>query len=176
MTISRRIMLLLTIALIALIGVGAGGLWQLGEAQFRFNYVQQNTFPSIQKLQSVRNNFGQMRVEVLRYDMIPPAQKAASLQRQSLRKIRPSTGALHSYQTHDLMYGADDIRAMGPEKEAQASNTDHQMWNADESALQAYRTQRQAYLSRVQAGDTAGALEQLGPLGDAGTVLTKALY
>jgi len=64
MTISRRIMLMLTIAILALLGVGAGGMWQLNQSQFRFTYVENNTFPSIKTLQGVRDAFGQMRRQI----------------------------------------------------------------------------------------------------------------
>ena len=51
MTISRRLILTLSVALLALIFVGGLGLWRLNQAQQRFEYVQVNILPSIKELE-----------------------------------------------------------------------------------------------------------------------------
>jgi len=91
MTISKRIMLVLTIALMALTLLGSGSVWQLSQAQFRFNYVQSSTFPSIKTLIDVRDAFGQLRVQVLRHAMVNSSNKRVIAQQIATTEQRIDT-------------------------------------------------------------------------------------
>jgi CHASE3 domain sensor protein len=46
MSLSKRLILTLSVALLALIVVGGIGLWRLNQAQQRFEYVQANILPA----------------------------------------------------------------------------------------------------------------------------------
>src|ERR1700738_782992 len=61
MTLSRRLLLTITIALIALLFVGGLGLWRLNQAQQRFEYVQSNIIPSVKELTDSERNIGTIR-------------------------------------------------------------------------------------------------------------------
>jgi CHASE3 domain sensor protein len=54
MTLSRRLLLTLSVALLALFFVGGIGLWRLNQAQQRFEYVQANILPSIKELNDIK--------------------------------------------------------------------------------------------------------------------------
>jgi len=174
MTISKRIMLVLTIALMALTLLGSGSVWQLSQAQFRFNYVQSSTFPSIKTLIDVRDAFGQLRVQVLRHAMVNSSNKRVIAQQIATTEQRIDT-LLQQYQSNDLSYGAQDIQVLGADKEAQTAATDHSLFRSDQSHLQAYRALLQTFIARSQAGDSAGIEGLLPSLGQAGDQLTQAL-
>ncbi|WOD14741.1 Tar ligand binding domain-containing protein [Paraburkholderia kirstenboschensis] len=57
-TLSRRLLLTLSVALLALIFFGALGLWRLNQAQQRFEYVQVNVIPSIMELGDAKSELG----------------------------------------------------------------------------------------------------------------------
>jgi methyl-accepting chemotaxis protein len=174
MTISRRIMLMLSIALISLILVGLGGAWQLGQSQERYDYVQNSTFPSIKTLIATRDALAQMRILVLRHAMVPAARKAEveqaiTQQDQLLDKL------LHEYETVNSVYGDADIAVLGAAKEAELAQNDHQSLLADKTALDNYRALRRPYLERSRAGDMAGVESAMPALVQAGNSLTQAL-
>jgi CHASE3 domain sensor protein len=56
MTLSRRLLLTVSVALLALIFVGSIGLWRLNQAQQRFEYVQANIIPSIKELEDAKSD------------------------------------------------------------------------------------------------------------------------
>ena len=58
MTLSKRLILTLSVALLALIVVGSVGLWRLSQAQQRFEYVQANILPSIRELDDAKHDVG----------------------------------------------------------------------------------------------------------------------
>ena len=64
MTIKLKITLLLSIALLALLIVSGVGLWQLSAAQTRFEYISNNTFPSLKALQSAQTAMFSMRTSL----------------------------------------------------------------------------------------------------------------
>jgi CHASE3 domain sensor protein len=57
MTISRRLISTLAVALLALIFVGSIGLWRLNHAQHRFEYVQTNIIPGVEELENAKYDF-----------------------------------------------------------------------------------------------------------------------
>src|SRR6478736_842496 len=54
MTITKRLIMTLSVALAALVFVGSYGLWQLNHAQKRFDSVQAQIIPSIHGLNAIR--------------------------------------------------------------------------------------------------------------------------
>lgn len=50
LSVAHRITLMLAVALVSLVAVGLYALWELGAAQDRFEYVQDNTIPSVKVL------------------------------------------------------------------------------------------------------------------------------
>ena len=63
-SVAQRITLTLTVALLMLIGVGSYALWGLGAAQTRFEYVQENTVPSVKVLNEASLAVQRLRVAV----------------------------------------------------------------------------------------------------------------
>jgi hypothetical protein len=74
MIISRRQLLILAIAPVALTFVGSLGLWSLKQAQRHFEYFQVNLIPSVTELEKAKSaidnysllNVGQFRVQMTR--------------------------------------------------------------------------------------------------------------
>lgn len=62
MNVANRITLILAIALLALVGLGGYALWGLGAAQERFEYVFDNSIPSIRMLNDTRITAEQIRI------------------------------------------------------------------------------------------------------------------
>ncbi|MEA3117258.1 MAG: hypothetical protein QOI13_528, partial [Paraburkholderia sp.] len=61
MTITRRLIVTLTTALLALLFVGGIGLWRLNQAQQRFEYVQSSIIPNTKELTDAEGNIGSIR-------------------------------------------------------------------------------------------------------------------
>jgi methyl-accepting chemotaxis protein len=62
MTITRRLLLTLSITLFGLLLVGGYGLWQLNQAQSRLQYVEANTFPSLPAMTDAEYDLSRMRL------------------------------------------------------------------------------------------------------------------
>ncbi|PLZ02910.1 methyl-accepting chemotaxis protein [Burkholderia sp. WAC0059] len=145
MTISRRLILTLTIALLALLIVGSIGLWRLNQAEQRFEYVQSNVIPSTKILSDVRYEIGDIRRLIFREIMLvnEPTQRAVVD-----RSIEAADQ--HIQQLFDT-YGREDI----------SSDTDRNLLNEEEAAFAAYLPAQHAYVAKCQAGDADGAKSML---------------
>ncbi|MCY0857461.1 MCP four helix bundle domain-containing protein [Cupriavidus sp. D39] len=62
MNISQRLLLSLSLALLALLVVGLGGIWQLSQSEQRFEYFNSNTLGSVRTLGSLKDNVNAMRI------------------------------------------------------------------------------------------------------------------
>lgn len=61
MTMKKRLIFTLGVALLALILAGGFGLWRLSQAQQRFEFVQVNIIPSIKELDNATNDVSNLR-------------------------------------------------------------------------------------------------------------------
>jgi methyl-accepting chemotaxis protein len=173
MTISKRIMAQLALSFLALWLVGLGGLWQLGQSQFRFDYVQQNVVPSFKDMVALRNLVGVMRIELLRDALAGPSH-AAEYDQMLAATDKQFDDLMHQYET-DAVYGNDDIKALGADKEAETASTDHQLIAADRAALQDYRTVRKQYLDALRSSNAAAAEAAFAQVGQSGDAMLHAL-
>ncbi|MFM0283818.1 methyl-accepting chemotaxis protein [Paraburkholderia sediminicola] len=144
MTISKRLILTLTIALFALVFVGAMALWQLNQAQQRFAYVQENIIPSIAELISARADINKLRL--LEYRHLLTTDGAS---KQSVERDMATLDA--SFERHIATYERDDI----------SDNNDRRFLGADKVAVAAYRSARQRFLEHSRAGDATEAKDAL---------------
>ncbi len=71
MNITQRLLATLSLALLAMLAVGVGGLWQLRESQERFTYFNDNTLASVRALSDLRDTVSTMRVSLYRYALSP---------------------------------------------------------------------------------------------------------
>jgi hypothetical protein len=119
-TLSRRLLLTLSIALLALMFVGSLGLWRLYGAQQRFEYVQNNILPSVKELEDAQYDIGGYARLDYRYLLsTDDAGRAAAHQ-----AIDALNGVVDQ---HIATYARDDI----------SDDTDRQMLEADKTNLAA---------------------------------------
>jgi methyl-accepting chemotaxis protein len=144
MTITKRLLFTLFIALGALLLVGAYGIRELQLAQSRFDYVQTNTLPSLKVMADAQRALTSIRVSSLKLIVAPND----TLRKEAKDGIaRADTGfaaAMADYEAHDL---SNDI--------------DRQLLAADRSSMDAYRAVRDRSLQMFQAGDRDGSVKLL---------------
>jgi len=140
MTLSRRLLLTLSVALVALLFVGGIGLWRLNQAQQRFEYVQVNILPSIQELDGIKHDVGAFSRLDYRYLLsTDDAGRAA---------VGQDIDALNKdLDQHIATYQRDDI----------SDDTDRKMLEADKANLAAYRVALQDFQTKARGGDLEGA-------------------
>jgi methyl-accepting chemotaxis protein len=173
MSISQRIANILSISVLAMLLLGGVGAWQLSKAQFRFVYLQNSTFPSLQTLIETRDAFGELRVQLLHRAVNDG--NPALLDQQIDAARRAISHQLDVYQNTDAVYGDDDIKALGADTEAAIASADQQQIAVDRAALGTYDRLCDQYLQHLRAGDNAGAIAQLPKLGQAGEAFRDAL-
>lgn len=140
-TISQRIALMLTVALFSLVGIGGYALWGLGNAQDRFEFVQEDVVQSNKVLNeailAVERNRIATRDHMLA-DSSSEKEAAAKKVEQFFAVIEKS---LAKY-----------------EKEFINDNADRKMLQADRDALLRYIPKVQAVLEKSNANDPKEAL------------------
>ncbi|MEI7431671.1 MAG: methyl-accepting chemotaxis protein [Betaproteobacteria bacterium] len=140
-TIAQRITLMLTVALISLIGIGGFALWELRSAQDRFEFVQQNVVPSVQALNEVNIAIERNRV----------------VTRDHMLASSPSDKAVAAKKVNELFATIEKNLAKF-EKEWIADDTDRKMLQADRDALSRYIPKVHAILEKSNANDPKEAL------------------
>ncbi|ODP32246.1 methyl-accepting chemotaxis protein [Pandoraea sp. ISTKB] len=155
MTIVRRLVVTLGVALFALAFVGGYGLLQLGHAFNRIEGLETQTIPGLQSMSMALDDVGDMRLNVYRY-VVDGVDDAS---RQSMEKIiadadRRYDQHLGEYRSHGFIDAAD-----------------RQLFDADLANIAAYRQARRTFFARMRAGDRDAAL---GMLHDGGDVHTAA--
>ncbi|MGI4862209.1 MAG: methyl-accepting chemotaxis protein [Janthinobacterium lividum] len=161
MTITRRLLVILSIALLSLIFVGGFGIKALDDAQDRFEYVQINTVPSIIDLANVRSAFSNLRVVGYREFVVAAAEDRVALDqnRQTLSQLLDQ--GIAQYEKNDI---SDD--------------TDRRLLQADRDALANYQTSLAAMIAKLRAGERDEAAQiamPTGALANAGGIVQKAL-
>ncbi|WP_028537105.1 methyl-accepting chemotaxis protein [Paludibacterium yongneupense] len=159
MTITKRLFITLSIALLGMLAVGGYGVWQLRQAQSRLDYFQVNTVPSLKVMNDSKQALTTMRVNVLKYILTTEAtQKAAEL--ASIADAdKAFDAAMADYLANDL-----------------SNDADKQLLDIDKAAASQYRTVRDRAIALSKAGKTQDAVEQLLVQGrQVADNLTKAL-
>ncbi|MBI3146233.1 MAG: methyl-accepting chemotaxis protein [Pseudogulbenkiania sp.] len=144
MSITRRLVLTLTVALLALLFVGGYGLFELEHSQQRFQYVQSKAFPSVHALNDARSALALGRIATYRHTATFEEAGKAEVAKYIADSDAVIEKALTAYK-HELI--SDD--------------TDGRLLVADEAALAAYRTTRAQVLERSTYNDTSGARQLL---------------
>ncbi|OHX20665.1 methyl-accepting chemotaxis protein [Chromobacterium sphagni] len=140
MTITKRLLLTTVLALIAMLLLGFQGVWQLKQANERFDYMKVNTFPSIHTLDDAKEALAEVRLTLARsVALSDPAAKSAQM--ASLVDIdKRFDAALNKY-----------------EKDLISNDDDRKLLQVDRDDMKLYRQQREKYLQLAQANDVAGA-------------------
>ena len=131
MNISQRLLLSLSLALFALLGVGLGGIWQLSQSEQRFEYFNDNTLGSVRILVSLKDDVNAMRIALYRHTMTDD--------------LKGKTEAEQSLASADQHF---DTTAARYEREDISDETDRKMLEADRAALKRYRDSRAALLEK----------------------------
>jgi len=139
MTITKRLLLTLSTALIALIFVGATGLWQLQRSQERFNTVQNRIIPSIHGLNAAKGFLADTRLAGYRLSVFSNLTDKSALEKA----------------VADANKNFDDVIATY-EKERIYDDTDRKMLAADRTNMEAYRQALVPFFAAARAGDMDG--------------------
>nr|WP_199066781.1 methyl-accepting chemotaxis protein [Chromobacterium sp. ASV5] len=134
MSISKRILLLLTLALLAQLLTGAYGLWEQQQARNRFESAISNLIPSVRDLNSALNALIEVRSAVTTHMLSNAAEDkkaAVAVLEQADKQIDKM---LDTYEKNDI-YNDDD----------------RQLLQRDRAALADYRAQRQKLLALSEA-------------------------
>src|SRR5580698_9066162 len=140
MTISKRLILTLTIALLALILVGGFGLRQLSAAQQRFDEVQTDIIPSIKTLYTAKSTLETLRRLNLRHVLAADAGAKATVDQQMADADKVFDQQMAIYERSDV---SDD--------------TDRKMLDADKANMAAFRTTRENFVAKSRSTDQDGA-------------------
>ncbi|WP_343729831.1 methyl-accepting chemotaxis protein [Duganella sp.] len=160
MTITKRLILTLSLALVALIFVGAAGLTQLSRAQQRLDKVQTNLIPSIAGLNMAKGYLADSRLAGYRLSVFS--------------NLADKTALDKAY--NDAHAKFDEVVALY-EKERIVDDTDRKMLDADKAAMAAYRQALVPFLAGAHAGDmdaVRATLQAGTPLATSAAAVKKA--
>ncbi len=156
MNITQRLLATLSLALLAMLAVGVGGLWQLRESQECFTYFNDNTLASVRTLSDLRDTVSTMRVSLYRYALSPEASSRAQAVAALAKADEAFDSAVANYERSDL-----------------SDETDRKLLEVDRAAVKQYRAERERFLERFAASDDEGARGML--TGGSLFAATKAL-
>ncbi|KQX01426.1 chemotaxis protein [Massilia sp. Root418] len=172
MTITKRLMLTLSVALLALLFVGANGVLQLQRAQARLDTVQTELIPSIAGLNMAKNAVSDSRLAGYRLSVFSAPAPAEC---PDPCKMPDKASLLKAY--NDAHAKFDEILAKY-EKENATDETDRKMVEADREAMATYRKALVPFLAASHAGDMDGVRATLvggSPLAIGAAGVKKAL-
>ncbi|MFL9867487.1 methyl-accepting chemotaxis protein [Paraburkholderia fungorum] len=161
MTISKRLLSTLSIALLSMIAVGIFGLWQINQAQNRFEYFQDNVTQAVKDLTDNEALISQGRILSYRYVIFTASARSEALESE-IRKINADIGQILN------KYEKDDI----------TNDADRKLLEADRAKLADFISAQSNFIARVKANDTQGVIEALdegGTLRETGKALQKTL-
>src|ERR1700761_4995660 len=153
MTIVRRLVITLGVALFALVFVGGYGLVQLYASHQRVDGLETRTIPGLKSISMALDDVADMRLNAYRYvvDGVDDASRAAI--------VALIADADKRFDQDVAAYVAGDAHAAT-------------LLDADRAHIAAYRSARDQYFDKLRAGDRDGALAMLH---DGGAVHTAAL-
>ncbi|WP_426090201.1 methyl-accepting chemotaxis protein [Janthinobacterium sp. PSPC1-1] len=139
MNITKQLILTLTIALLALLLLGAGGAIQLQRAQERFDTVQNRIIPSIQGLNAAKGFLADSRLAGYRLSVFSNLADKTALDKAVASANTNFDKVIATYRAERL-YDA----------------TDSKMLDADQAAMEAYRRALVPFFAAAYAGDMDG--------------------
>ena len=146
MTITKRLTLTLAVALLALIFVGANGIWQISAAQQRLTLVQSRLIPSIAGLNEAKGALADSRLAGYRLSVFS--------------NLPDKTALDKAY--NDAHAKFDQIIA-SYEKERLYDETDRKMLEQDKANMATYRQALIPFLAGSHAGDMDAVRATLQP-------------
>ncbi|MCW3479540.1 MCP four helix bundle domain-containing protein [Neisseriaceae bacterium JH1-16] len=132
MTLTKRLTITLSLALLAMAVVGAIGVWSLQQAQQRFDYVHRNVMPGLSTLNDIKDNFSLQRISL--YQALLNTTSTASYQKELEALSRKNQALLDRYEGSFASDGSD-----------------RELLQADRSALNAYSASREQAISLLAA-------------------------
>ena len=139
MNITKQLILTLTIALLALLLLGAGGAIQLQRAQERFDTVQNRIIPSIQGLNAAKGFLADSRLAGYRLSVFSNLADKTALDKAVASANTNFDKVIATYRAERL-YDA----------------TDSKMLDVDQAAMEAYRRALVPFFAAAYAGDMDG--------------------
>jgi len=139
MTITKRLVLTLSTALLALLFVGIDGLIQLQRAQQRFDTVQNRIIPSIHGLNAAKSDLADTRLAGYRLSVFSNLADKTALDKA----------------VADANKAFDDVVSKY-ENERVYDDTDRQLLQADKANMDAYRQALIPFFAAAHAGDMDG--------------------
>jgi methyl-accepting chemotaxis protein len=139
MNITRQLTLTLGIALLALVCLGAGGVWQLHRAQERFDTVQSRIIPSIQGLNAAKGYLADARLAGYRLSVFSNLDDKSALD-------KAIAGANTKFNEVVEQYARERVY----------DETDRKLLDADKAAMEAYRVALKPFIAAAHAGDMDG--------------------
>jgi methyl-accepting chemotaxis protein len=160
MNISQRILLTLAVALLSLLGIGGNALWQQGNANSRFVYMKENTFPSIEALDEAKAALTNVRLATFRHAIHNSDDRKTEQERVIAEQDKRADDTLNRY-----------------EKELISSEEDRKLLENDRQALKRYRDSRTQFLqlSRAHKGPEAEEMLVSGEMARNATAVFDAL-
>lgn len=120
MNISQRLLLTLSLALLALIGVGAGGIWQSQKSAERFEYLNDNTLASVRTFGRVNEALTAMRIAMYRHALAMDAKDMDEAEKALADGDKRFSDALARYEK-DLVSDDEDRKLLDNVKTAAAA-------------------------------------------------------
>ncbi|WP_028534435.1 methyl-accepting chemotaxis protein [Paludibacterium yongneupense] len=145
MSIAKLIALTVVLALLMLLGVGGYGLWSLGLAQDRFEFIQGNAIPSVKILDDARTVVSQARVEV-RDHILATTVEGKDRHEAALASLR------QRFEQDMAQY----------EKQLLSDPSDRQMLTKDRSDMESYFATIAPILALSKRNDMAGEMALIG--------------
>ena len=139
MNITKQLILTLSIALLALLALGAGGAMQLQRAQERFDTVQNRIIPSIQGLNAAKGFLADSRLAGYRLSVFSNLADKTALDKAVADANKNFDQVIATYRS-ERIYDA----------------TDSKMLDADQAAMEAYRRALVPFFAAAYAGDMDG--------------------
>nr|WP_199066779.1 methyl-accepting chemotaxis protein [Chromobacterium sp. ASV5] len=160
MSISQRILLLLSLALAALFAVSALGVWEQQQAKARFEATLDNLIPSNRDINAANAAFIDMRGGLIRHLLAPSAAEKQAQEAVVANAESRMFAALDHYERNNL-----------------SNETDRQLLAADRKTFAEYRQQMQALFQYSRANDLAAAYQSInsGEMSVAAAAFRKAL-
>jgi methyl-accepting chemotaxis protein len=144
MNISRRLLITLTLALCALLVVGVFGLWQLAQANDRFDYVMVNTLPSFDDINKAKAATEDLRLALRDTLLAAGADGRAAIAQRIEVSNKVFDAAIADYLANDI-----------------SNDADRQLLDADKAAMANYRAIVGSILADANAGQHDKAVTTL---------------
>ncbi|WP_059285837.1 methyl-accepting chemotaxis protein [Aquitalea magnusonii] len=142
MTISKKLLLTLSIALAGMLLVGGYAIHALHAGQQRFQYVQGNTLPDLKVMQNTLRAVADIRANTLRHVLASSAEQKAEAEKNLADADQRFDALMNAYQINEA-----------------ASAEDHQLLEADKAVMAQYRAGRDKILALSRTNQTAQAVE-----------------